>query len=40
MSGQDAFERILASLYERRHLMDEWAAYLAGERGQVIPLRR
>ncbi len=24
----------------RRRLMDEWAAYLSGERGQVIPMRR
>ena len=29
----DLFER-------RRRLMDEWAAYLAGERGQVIAMRR
>jgi len=29
----DLFER-------RRHLMDDWGAYLAEERGQVIPLRR
>jgi len=29
----DLFER-------RRRLMDDWAAYLDGERGQVIPLRR
>ena len=29
----DLFER-------RRHLMDDWAAYLDGERGQVIPLRQ
>ena len=24
----------------RRRLMDDWAAYLSGQRGQVIPLRR
>ena len=29
----DLFER-------RRHLMNDWAAYLDGRRGQVIPLRR
>ena len=29
----DLFER-------RRRLMDDWAAYLSGQRGQVIPLRR
>ena len=29
----DLFER-------RRRLMDEWAIYLAGERGQVVQLRR
>ena len=29
----DLFER-------RRRLMDDWAAYMAGERGQVIPLGR
>ena len=29
----DLFER-------RRRLMDDWAAYLNGERGQVVPLRR
>ena len=28
----DLFER-------RRHLMDDWAAYLAETRGQVVPLR-
>ena len=28
-------------LFERRRLlMDDWAAYLGGERGQVVPLRR
>ena len=30
-----------SDLFERRHrLMDDWAAYLDSERGQVIPLRR
>ncbi|MCY4635425.1 MAG: hypothetical protein OXG04_13130 [Acidobacteria bacterium] len=29
----DRFER-------RRRLMDDWAAYLDGERGQAIPMRR
>ena len=24
----------------RRQLMDDWAAYLSGERGQVVPLHR
>ena len=32
-AGSDLFER-------RRRRMDDWAAYLDGERGQVIPLRR
>ena len=30
-----------SSLFElRRRLMDDWAAYLSGERGKVVPLRR
>ena len=29
----DRFER-------RRHLMDDWAEYLAGTRGQVVSLKR
>ena len=30
-----------SDLFERRRvLMDDWATYLAGERGQVVPLRR
>ena len=32
-SRSDLFER-------RRRLMDEWAAYLDGENGQVVPQRR
>ena len=29
-----------SDLFDRRRLMHDWAAYLAGERGQVIPLGR
>ena len=39
--ADDVFQAARPDLFERqRRLMDDWAAYLAEERGQVVAMRR